>query len=154
MTLTIPKIRLAPRERQVVEGMADGHALTKVAADLKIKPGTASGYLKLAKSKLHGMSEIEATIAVGYATDAITHPDLLDPDKLTLPTEQRELVPLIGQGKSSAQMAAELKRGFGFIGSDEQDLLANLGAKNRAHAIKRAWQYQILTAQQVIAWLR
>ncbi|MFE0257277.1 LuxR C-terminal-related transcriptional regulator [Streptomyces sp. NPDC059010] len=154
MTVTIPKIRLAPREREVVEGMADGSTLTEVAADLLIKPGTASGYLKLAKTKLHGMREIEAAIAVGYATNTITHPDALDPDRLTVPKEQLDLVPLIGQGKTSAQIAVELKRGLGVIRCDEQDLLANLGARNRAHAIKRAWQYRILTAQQVIAWLR
>ncbi len=154
MTMTVAKIHLAPRERQVVEGMANGSTLADVAADLKIKVGTASGYLKLAKAKLHGVTEIEAALAVGYATEAITRPDLLDPEGLNLPKEQRELVPLISQGMTSAQMAAKLKRQYDVINRDSQDLLSNLGAKNRAHAVKRAWQYRILTADRVIAWLR
>lgn len=154
MTVTVAKIRLTRREREVVEGLAGGSTLAEVAAGLQIKVGTASGYLQYAKGKLLGLSEIEAVVAVGYATDSITRPSLLDYDKLTVPEEQRELVPLIGQGMTPAQMATALNRQFSVIRSDEQGLLANLGARNRAHAITRAWQYQILTADQVIAWGR
>ncbi|MEV1081951.1 hypothetical protein AB0I98_27490 [Streptomyces sp. NPDC050211] len=81
-TTTVARIVLAPRERQILEGLADGNTLAAVALDLKIREGTGAGYLKLAKRKLHGVSENAAALAVGYATDAIARPDLLDPEGL------------------------------------------------------------------------
>ncbi|MET7802549.1 hypothetical protein [Streptomyces decoyicus] len=50
-------------------------------------------------------------------------------------------------------MATALKREVDIIRRDGRDLLMNLRARNRAHAITRAWQHQILTAGQVIEWL-
>ncbi|GAU70596.1 hypothetical protein SSP35_20_00920 [Streptomyces sp. NBRC 110611] len=152
-TTTVTRIILAPREKQVLEGLADGSMLAAVALRLKIREGTASGYLKLAKRKLYGVSETAAALAVGYATEAIARPDLLDPESLRLTREQHDLVPLIAQGMSSAQMASELKRGVEIIRRDGRELLASLQARNRAHAITRAWEHRILTRDQVIAWL-
>lgn len=43
MTTTVATPALAPRERQVLEGLADGSTLTAVALDLKIREGTATG---------------------------------------------------------------------------------------------------------------
>lgn len=169
MTMTIVRVILAPRERQVVEGLAGGSTLAEVARNLKIRPGTASGYLRFAKRKLHGVSENTAALAVGYATQAITRPELLDPETLDLPREQRALVPLIARGMTVAQMVTELKRSPGahpvrpeltaapsvdIVRRNIGELMGNLQALNRAHLITRAWQYQILTADQVIAWLR
>ncbi|MFC8006581.1 LuxR C-terminal-related transcriptional regulator [Streptomyces olivaceus] len=151
---TVATIELAPRERQVLEELSDGTTLTTVALTLEIREGTARGYLKLAKRKLHGASENATALAIAYATEAITRPDLIDPEGLFLPREQRELVPLIGRGMSASAMASELKRPVGIVRRDGRDLLANLGASNPAHAIRQAWQYQVLTAHQVIAWLR
>ncbi|WP_405576158.1 LuxR C-terminal-related transcriptional regulator [Streptomyces sp. NBC_01092] len=155
-TTTVARIVLTPRERQVLKGLADGSTLAAVALDLKIREGTAAGYLKLAKRKLHGVGENAAALAVGYAIEAITRPDLLDPEGLFLPREQRDLVPRIARGLTAAQMLTELKprRTIDIIRRDGRELMTNLGAKNRAHTITRAWQYQILTADQVITWLR
>ncbi|MFF0066488.1 LuxR C-terminal-related transcriptional regulator [Streptomyces sp. NPDC005279] len=148
-TTPVARIILAPRERQVLECLADGSMLAAVALNLQIREGTAAGYLKLAKRKLYGVSETAAALAVGYATEAIDRPKLLDPESLYLPREQRDLVPLIAWG-----MATELKRGGDTIRRDGRELLATLQARHRAHAIARVWEYQILTADQVIAWLR
>lgn len=153
-TTTIAKVVLTPRERQVVEGLAAGKALAAVALDLKIREGTASGYLKLAKNKLHGVSETAAAIAVGYAFEAITRPPLLDPETLFLPHEQRAIVPLIARGMAAAQMATELNRPVTDVRADGRELLTTLQARNRSHLITRAWQFQVLTADQVTAWLR
>ena len=153
-TTTVARIILAPRERQVLEGLADGSTLVAVALSLKIRESTATGYLKLARRKLYGVSENAAALAVGYATQAITRPEMLDPEALDVPREQREIVPLIARGMAAAQMATELKRPVDIVRRDGRDLLQNLKAQNRAHAITRAWQYQILTEDQVIAWLR
>ncbi|WP_406003403.1 LuxR C-terminal-related transcriptional regulator [Streptomyces sp. NBC_00829] len=158
-TTTVARIILAPRERQVLEGLADGSMLAAVALNLQIREGTAAGYLKLAKRKLYGVSETAAALAVGYATEAIDRPKPLDPESLYpeslyLPREQRDLVPLIAQGMAAAQMATELKRGVEIIRREGRELLANLQARNRVHAITRAWEYQILTPDQVIACLR
>ncbi|MFD7897574.1 hypothetical protein [Streptomyces sp. NPDC059743] len=155
MTSTIiAKAVLAPRERQVFEGLATGSTLAVVALDLKIREGTAAGYLKIAKTKLHGVSETAAAIAVGYATRAITHPPLLDPETLFLPREQRDLVPLIARGLGPAQIATELNRPITGVRADGRGLLTILGARNRNHLITRTWQFQILTVELVAGWLR
>ncbi|MGC5042472.1 LuxR C-terminal-related transcriptional regulator [Streptomyces albidoflavus] len=155
MTATrVAKVILAPREKQVLEGLATGNALAVVALDLKIREGTASGYLRLAKHKLHGVSETAAAVAVAYATDAIATPPLVSPETLFLPREQRDIVPLIARGMAAAQMATELNRSVTEVRADGRELLVSLQARNRAHLITRAWQHQILTAEQVIAWLR
>ncbi|MET7319548.1 hypothetical protein [Streptomyces sp. NPDC005549] len=154
MTTAIARIILAPRERQIIEGLCDGSTLAAVAQELTIREGTAAGYLKLAKRKLHGVSDNAAAIAVGYATEAIARPKLLDPEELVLPLEQRQLVPFVARGMHSAQMATELRRPVAIVRRDGRDLMSNFRAKNPAHVVTRAWQYQILTAEQVISWLR
>ncbi|MFI2353735.1 hypothetical protein ACH5AG_03415 [Streptomyces anulatus] len=151
---TIARITLAPRERQIIEGLRDGSTIAVVAHGLKIREGTAAGYLKLAKRKLHGVSDNATAIAVGYATEAIDRPELLAPEGLYLPLAQRQLIPFIARGMRSAQMATELKRPVNIVRRDGRDLMTNLGSKNPAHIVTRAWQYQILTADQVISWLR
>ncbi|MFJ5678083.1 hypothetical protein [Streptomyces sp. NPDC093097] len=154
MTTTVVKVLLAPRERQVVEGLAEGHTLAMVAGRLGIQKGTAYGYLKVAKRKLHGVREAAAAVAVGYATTAIPQPQLLNPETLQLPPEQSDLVPLVARELTIPEMAVELKRPLTVIRRDSRNLLVSLRARNRPHAMKRAWQFQILTAEQVTAWLR
>ncbi|MFI0219055.1 LuxR C-terminal-related transcriptional regulator [Streptomyces lydicus] len=154
MTTTVTKVILTPRERQILEGLADGSMLAAVALHLHIREGTASEYLKLAKRKLHGVSETTAALAVAYATEAITQPQLLGSQSLHLLRGQRELVPLVARGMTVAQMATDLKRRVDVIRRDGRQLLVNLQARNPAHLVTRAWQYQILTAEEVIEWLR
>ncbi|MEV3853053.1 hypothetical protein AB0J38_01860 [Streptomyces sp. NPDC050095] len=152
-TMTAARVILAPRERQVLEGMATGDALAVVARDLTIREGTAAGYLKVAKQKLYGVSETPAAVAIGYAVQAIARPQLLDPEGLFLSREQRVLVPFVARGMTPAQMVTEVGRPVGDVREDCRDLLANLEARNRSHLVTRAWQFQLLTAEQVITWL-
>ncbi|MGG2460155.1 LuxR C-terminal-related transcriptional regulator [Streptomyces sp. RGM 3693] len=154
MTTTVAKYLLAPREREVVEGLADGNTLSVVAHTLGITENTAGSYLKLAKKKLHGVRENAAAVAVGYATRAIGRPKLLVPDALCLLCEEAELVPLIARGLGPQEMAGKLQRPLNIVRRDGRGLFVSLGARNRPHAMKRAWQFQLLTEQQVIAWLR
>ncbi|MBT2405588.1 MULTISPECIES: LuxR C-terminal-related transcriptional regulator [unclassified Streptomyces] len=153
-TRSVAQVVLTSRERQVLQGLAAGDPIAKVAQDLTIREGTATGYLKLAKNKLHGVSETPAAVAVGYAIEAIARPCLLDPEALYLPSEQRALVPLIARGMGPAQMAAELHRPVADVRADGRELLTNLQARNRTHLITRAWEFEILTTDQVTAWLR
>ncbi|MER5971665.1 LuxR C-terminal-related transcriptional regulator [Streptomyces sp. NPDC002055] len=152
-TRTVAKVSLAPREQQVLAGLANGSALGVVARSLEISEGTASGYLKTAKRKLHCVRETPTAVAVGYTTNAITRPPLLDPEALFLPREQRHLVPLIARGAGAEQMAAELDRPVAEVRADGRALLTSLRARTRSHLVTRAWQFGILTADQVIAWL-
>ncbi|AKA09006.1 hypothetical protein SAZ_33140 [Streptomyces noursei ZPM] len=152
-TTTPARVTLAPRERQALEGLADGSMLAAVALRLSIREGTASGYLKGAKRKLYGVRESAAALAVGYTTKAISRPSLLDPETLLLPDNQQDIVPLLARGMTASCMAAELKRPVDIIRRDNRDLLTNLRAKNRVHAVKRLWELQLLTAGQVTAWL-
>ncbi|MEV5338337.1 LuxR C-terminal-related transcriptional regulator [Streptomyces sp. NPDC052676] len=153
-TTTIAKVVLARREQQVLQGLAAGKTLAEVALDLKIREGTANGYLKLARNKLRGVSDTAAAVAVGYITEAIDRPPLLNPEALFLPREQRDLIPLIARGMTASQMATELNRPVAEVRADGRDLLLALQARNRAHLITRAWQFRILTADQVTPWLR
>ncbi|CAL9360068.1 hypothetical protein SUDANB105_00645 [Streptomyces sp. enrichment culture] len=153
-TTTVAKVVLARRERQVLQGMASGKSLAEVAVNLKIRESTAAGYLKLAKHKLRGVSETAAAVAVGYATEAIERPPLLDAEALFMPREQRDLVPLIARGMAASEMATELSRPVTDVRADGRELLLAIGARNRSHLITRAWQFQLLTASQVVAWLR
>lgn len=145
---------LTVRERQVLEGLADGSTLAAVAFDLAIRQSTATGYLRLAKRKLGGVSENAAALAIGYATDAISCPELLSPEELRVPAEQRELVPLIAQGMTAMQMATQLKRPLPLVRRDTRHLLQAVLARNPAHLVTRAWQTRLLTAEHVMAWIR
>ncbi|MFJ3212787.1 LuxR C-terminal-related transcriptional regulator [Streptomyces flaveolus] len=153
-TRTVAKVVLPRRERQTLQGLAAGKTLAEVALDLKIREGTAVGYLKLAKHKLHGVSDVAAAVAVGYVTEAIERPPLLDPEALFVPREQRDLVSFIARGITALQMAAELGRPVTDVRADGRDLLMALGARNRPHLITRAWQFRILTTDQVTRWIR
>ncbi|MFJ3710373.1 MULTISPECIES: hypothetical protein [unclassified Streptomyces] len=154
IAMTVAKIILASRERQVLEGLAVGKALSVVALDLKIREGAAADYLKVAKVKLHGVSDAPSAVAVGYATNSITRPPLLDRELLFLPREQRLIVPLVARGLAPAQMATELDRPVADVRADGRELLMTLRACNRSHLMTKAWQYRVLTADQVIPWLR
>ncbi|WP_275466368.1 LuxR C-terminal-related transcriptional regulator [Streptomyces noursei] len=151
---TVVKYLLAPRERQVIEGLAEGDTVAAVARSLGLTESTAAGYLKLAKKKLHGTRDISAAVAVGYALRAIARPVPLDPGAVFLLCEERELVPLIARGLGPAEMASEVHRPLNIVRRDGRRLLVGLGAKNRPHVVKRAWQFEILTEEQVTAWLR
>lgn len=155
-TSRLMKITLAPRERELLEALAAGVTLSVAARNMAISQGTASGYLKNAKSKLHGASETPAAVAIAYATEAITRPELRDPETLFLPREQRDLVPLIARGLTPGQMVNELspKPNVAVVRRHGRELLVNLRALSRAHLITRAWEYQVLTAEQVTSWLR
>ncbi|MEV6424733.1 LuxR C-terminal-related transcriptional regulator [Streptomyces sp. NPDC051662] len=153
-TASVARVVLAPRERQVLEGLADGSTIAVVALDLKIRESTARGYLKLAKTKLHGVSDTTAALTIGYATKALTHPLLLDPDTLCLPREKRDLVALTARGMTPAQMATKLDRPVTDVRADGRELLTLLGARNRTHLVTRAWQFQILSTDLVATWLR
>lgn len=150
MTTTVEA--LAASERQVLTGLADGRTLAAVASDLAIREGTARGYLRLAKQKL-GVSETPAALAVGYATRALSRPDL-EPEGLCVPVEQGDLLPFIAQGMSATRMATELKRPLSVVRNDARLLLKTTQARNPAHLITRAWQLGLLTEAQVRAWLR
>ncbi|WP_258017400.1 hypothetical protein [Streptomyces noursei] len=52
------------------------------------------------------------------------------------------------------QMAIALNRSEAAVRASRRDLHRNLAAHNRAHLVTRGWQYGLVTADQVIAWLR
>ncbi|MEV7090122.1 LuxR C-terminal-related transcriptional regulator [Streptomyces sp. NPDC093085] len=151
---TLTRVILTPRERQVLQGLSDGNPLAAVALGLNIRENTAAGYLKLAKSKLHGAHKTTEAIAIGYATRAIALPPPLCPETLRIPDQERDLIPLIARGLGSAEMATELDQPVPRVRADGRALLKNLNARNRNHLVTRAWQAQILTPDLVTTWLR
>ncbi|MET8690536.1 helix-turn-helix transcriptional regulator [Streptomyces sp. NPDC004732] len=151
--MTVSSYALAPRERQILAGLADGDTLVEVAARLQISYGTAQTYRRHAKAKLHGVSESTAALAVAYANEAIAAPEQLDPEAIVVPPEQRDLIALLARGFTPSQMATELRRPISVVRADGRSLLVTLRAKNNCQAIKRAWQYGLLTRDEVMAWL-
>lgn len=149
----VPKIVLAPREKEILEGLAHGSPLSEVAQNLGIRPGTASSYLKHAKRKLHGVGENAAALAVAYATGTLEEPAPLDPSLLSLTRDQKELLPLIAQGKPATEMASILRRPVEVVRRDARELMLALRARNPAHIVTQAWAYRLLRAGQVLAWL-
>ncbi|KPI06241.1 regulatory protein LuxR [Actinobacteria bacterium OK074] len=154
MAVTVARIVLAPREKHVLEGLADGGTLAEVALGLGIRPGTASDYLRTAKRKLRGADEDATALAIAYATLALDPPEPLELGELYIPRQQRDLVPLAVAGMRAADMAVELRRPVDVVRRDVRGLTANLRARSPAHLVKRAWQYRLVTAEQVLAWLR
>ncbi|MFF8387761.1 LuxR C-terminal-related transcriptional regulator [Streptomyces kanasensis] len=149
---TALKIPLAPRERQLLEALADGSTLAAAAEHIGLREMTAKGYLQHAKEKLGGMRRTAAAIATAYATKSITPPDLLDVEGLCISREQRVLVPLVVRGERTAEIAAAVRRPAALVSEDIRGLMAALGARNSAHLAKLAWQYRLLTREEVLAW--
>lgn len=151
LSLPIRPISLAARERESLEGVAQGLDVPAVAALLGIAAGTVTSYLKSAKAKL-GVRELPSALAVGYATATIPAPPLRD-EMLDLPVEQRELIPLLAQGMKPVQIARKLNRNPKDVRQFAADLLVSLGARNYAHVVPLAWEHRLLAAADVIAWL-
>ncbi|WP_254885903.1 helix-turn-helix transcriptional regulator [Streptomyces sp. NA02950] len=151
--VTNPAARLSPREQQIFEYLADGSSLAEVGLRLGIRQNTVQSYLSLAKLKLGAKSENAAALAAAYALGGLPQPKPLDPSELSLPREQLALVPLLAQGMRVSQMASVLKRPVSIIRRDARGLMKNLRARNAAQTVKRTWQYQLLTADQVLEWL-
>ncbi|MGW6605421.1 LuxR C-terminal-related transcriptional regulator [Streptomyces sp. NPDC055036] len=152
--MIIDSIDLAPRERQVLERVANGVELFDVALDLSIGRGTAASYLQSARKKLHGVRSTRAAVAVGIVTRAITAPTLLDPGELSLPRPQLEIALLKAQGMSLSQIATTLDRPRTEVNADGIKLSAALDARNDNHLVTRMWALWVLDAEQVAKWLR
>lgn len=140
---------LSSREQEVLRQLAYGNTLRQVAGILRIKEGAAQFRLRTAKAKLHGVRTTSTAIAVGYATRSLPRPPILGRLIRNFPDELRVLVPVIAQGKSAKQIASHFSMSIVEVRADCHRLLTSLQAKNRPHMITRAWQYQILTEQQI-----
>ncbi|MFJ4800133.1 LuxR C-terminal-related transcriptional regulator [Streptomyces murinus] len=155
MTTTIvTTAKLSPRERQVLQGIAAGDSLPFIAQRLEVEYNTVASYAKRAKFKLRCVKDVGAAVAVGYATGAISPPPLLEAGALLVPREQRVLLPLVARGMRATQMASELKWPIKVVRATERALFVALDARSRPHLVTRAWERRMLTAEQVVSWLR
>lgn len=152
MNLSTIDRSLSPRERKVLERVAGGASLGQIVEELDIREGTVMGYLKAAKVKLHGVKMTPSAVAVGYATQSISRPQLTT-EALTLSRDLRLLVPLIAMGWSLAEIASWRRLKVYKVQSDCHRLHTILQARSRPHMVTRAWQYKILTEQQVTEWI-
>ncbi|MFJ9434891.1 DUF6415 family natural product biosynthesis protein [Streptomyces sp. NPDC101490] len=145
---------LAPQERQVLEGLADGTGIDQVAFTLSITSGTASGYVKSARAKLGPWApDVPSALAVSYAIEAITAPVLRRRDEIYVSGERQALIPLIAQGLPSPQIALALGRPIQEVRADCRGLRIDVDARNNAHLISRAFEFQLLTAADVAGWM-
>ncbi|WP_307816966.1 LuxR C-terminal-related transcriptional regulator [Streptomyces sp. CRPSP2-6A1] len=150
----LPVARLSLREQQVLQDIAAGDSLWAIAQRLEVEYNTVASYAKRARFKLRCVKDAGAAVAVGYATGAISPPLLLEAAALSVPREQRVLLPLIARGMQAAEMASALKWPVKIVRATERALFVALDASSRPHLVTRAWERRMLTAEQVISWLR
>ncbi|MFF5719275.1 DUF6415 family natural product biosynthesis protein [Streptomyces buecherae] len=149
-----PAIHLAPRERAVLQGLADGLLISEVARSLGISDGTADGYLRSARRRLHEVRDTPPAVAIAYAHAALDPPPPQDRKRLFLPHDRRYLVPLLAQGMTAPQISRNLSLPLEDVRQEAREALRGVGARNRAHFVKQAWAYRLLTTQHVLDWLR
>lgn len=147
-------LHLAPRERAVLCGLAEGLSLADVARALEISESATSSYLRSARRRLYQVSETPPAIAIAYAFRAIAPPPRQDPAELSFPREQRYLVPLISQGLTASQVSRTLSLPLDNTQQEFREALESVSARNRVHFVARAWAYGLLTAEHVATWLR
>ncbi|MEU0663935.1 response regulator transcription factor [Streptomyces lavendulocolor] len=138
MSATTQVRTLSSRERQVVQGLANGLIVPLIARQLGLSPQTVNSYCLAAKVKFN-VRKAAALVHAAYEAGEIPEPASA-PVAVPLPDGQRALLPLIAQGKSAPQMAAELARPVTDVRNDVRSMMSALGVEQQPHLITRARQ--------------
>lgn len=131
--------RLSPREREIVQELAGGSSLSMAAETLGISKLTAKGYRDTARNKLGCLVVAPAMVAAAYDAGALEIP-AHDGSVVEMTDEQRELLPLLIAGLSTAEMSKKLFQHIERVRFNLRGLVAALGGKDHAHAVTRAYQ--------------
>ncbi|MFD3970305.1 hypothetical protein [Streptomyces cyaneofuscatus] len=140
-------------ESLLLQHLADGALLAELPGLLNIPVRKASALYGKLCDRLHAPRKPAVLLAICCATGA-KQPALLDPADIAMPAIERELLPLMAVGMTLEGMAQHLALSRGTVERRVQSLMENLQAKTWAQAVHLGWQYQIVTADVITAWLK
>lgn len=148
-----PAPALEEDESLLLQHVADGALLAELPGLLNIPVRKASALYGKLCDRLRAPRKPAVLLAICYATGA-AQPAMLDPSDIAMPVTERELLPLMAVGMTLEGMAQHLGLSRGMVERRVQSLMENLQAKTWAQAVHLGWQYQIVTADVITAWLR
>ncbi|MER5301333.1 LuxR C-terminal-related transcriptional regulator [Streptomyces lasiicapitis] len=144
MTVNTATVSFTSREKDVVQGLAEGLTDHAIARRLNRKPSTVRHYIATAMKKV-GANRQAALVNYAYDLGLIRPPVREDSTAYVSP-QQRELIPLIVRGLTLDQIAAETHTTSARARRDVRRLMKALDAETRAHVVTRARQYGLLKA--------
>ncbi|WP_164551857.1 LuxR C-terminal-related transcriptional regulator [Streptomyces sp. WAC 01529] len=132
------------RGRQVVQGLAEGLTDREIAGRIRLTRATVRHHITVA-SKLVGVRGQAALVNRSYELGLI-RPPAREPVPVYVPPQQKELILLLAQSLTEAQIAAKTRRPPSKIRRNTRHLMTSLQANTRAHLVTRAHQYGLLKA--------
>ncbi|WP_030777591.1 LuxR C-terminal-related transcriptional regulator [Streptomyces sp. NRRL S-920] len=132
------------RERQVVQGLAEGLTDHEIARRLNRKTATIRRHITAASKKVGAKGQV-GLVNCSYAL-GLLRPPASEGGAVYVPPQLRELIPLIVQGLSAMKIAEETNRAPSRIHRDTKRLMHILRARTRPHIVTRARQYGLLKA--------
>lgn len=142
MSADVATVSFTRRERQVVQGLADGLTDHEIASRLRLSLATVRRYMTTAKRKV-GVTERVALVDRSYGLGLIRSP-ACEPDTVYLTPQHRELLSLVVKGLSKTQIAVDMRRPPSHVRRATLQLMKALGARTRTHVVTRARQYGLL----------
>lgn len=143
---TITDERLSARQREVLDGIAQGLTPAEVATNLQIAEGTVKVYLQHIAGKL-GTTERAAMVHAAYTCGELPAPGRVQWGQADLSLDQMAVLHRLAAGSTVVQVAKELRRPLHAVRRDAREALTALGAANAPQAIRRCWQLGILGDQ-------
>ncbi|MGW5736976.1 MULTISPECIES: response regulator transcription factor [Streptomyces] len=141
---------LAPKDLKVIAGLARGHQLAQIGADLKTPARTLRNRTGRLARRL-GLAGAPSPSLVNYAYQhgylAALAPEPRDHLRPLTATETQTLEH-IAQGLSVEQAASHLVISRHTLNSRRRALYLRLSAHTAAHAVALGWQHGLLTRQQ------
>ncbi|MEV0445980.1 LuxR C-terminal-related transcriptional regulator [Streptomyces spectabilis] len=144
MTVNTSTVSFTSRERQVVQGLAEGLTTRAIARRLNRQLGTVRHHITTAKKKV-GAKGQAALVDCSYDLGLI-RPPAREHNTVYVPPEQRTLIPLLARSLTNIEIATETKRSPAQVGRNARQLLKTLDAQSRAHLVTRARQHGLRQA--------
>lgn len=142
--------RLSAREVEMVQLIADGRRIAAIAMELGLTPGAVRSTIRRLHSRFGG-GRREAVLDSLYRSGHLRAPAATSPvPSSALDAGQEGLLTQLAAGWTSRQISADLDISRRTTGDRIQALLMRLGARTRAHAVRRGWELGYLSAATVL----
>ncbi|MFD6435875.1 LuxR C-terminal-related transcriptional regulator [Streptomyces venezuelae] len=142
MTLNIPPAYLTFREKQVIQGLAEGLTDRVIAKSLNRKPSTVRHYIGTAQKKVGATGR--ASLVNSVYDLGLLRLNVHEHRSADVPQQERELIPLLARSLTIRQMADETRRTPSQVARSIGQLMEILDARTRAHLMTRARQHGLL----------
>nr|BAE95486.1 putative regulatory protein [Streptomyces kanamyceticus] len=137
-------ISFTTREREVVQGLAEGRYVYEIAHLLRLKENTVKHYITVASRTL-GVRGRTVVVDRAYELGLIRQPDR-EQGTLDLMPRHLEVLPLLAQSLTRVQIGLLTGRSKEQVTRDINGLMAELGARTRPHVVTLARMYGLPTA--------